>query len=182
MPPTCTSCPGNRPPFACMAISNASKYKVLDNGRACAPCFTKLRPKIKSKPLKRPEMWTLAMKSQAWHATAPIFFMQKNGVGAVFREIPSNIMTCEQLGLPVGDGQAGLFAAWTGDRHGPHRQRQVDHVGGHYRRSQPHPVRPYYHHRRSDRICAQQPGVPGQPSGGGDSYQIVLRSPAWCPS
>ena len=28
------------------------------------------------------------------------FFMQKNGVGAVFREIPSTIMTAEQLGLP----------------------------------------------------------------------------------
>ncbi len=28
------------------------------------------------------------------------FFMQKNGVGAVFREIPSKIMTAEQLGLP----------------------------------------------------------------------------------
>lgn len=28
------------------------------------------------------------------------FFMQKNGVGAVFREIPSEILTCEQLGLP----------------------------------------------------------------------------------
>ena len=28
------------------------------------------------------------------------FFMQKNGVGAVFREIPSTILTCEQLGLP----------------------------------------------------------------------------------
>ena len=27
-------------------------------------------------------------------------FMQKNGVGAVFREIPSTILTCEQLGLP----------------------------------------------------------------------------------
>ena len=28
------------------------------------------------------------------------FFMQKNGVGAVFREIPSAIMTADQLGLP----------------------------------------------------------------------------------
>jgi len=28
------------------------------------------------------------------------FFQQKNGIGAVFREIPSEIMTCEQLGLP----------------------------------------------------------------------------------
>jgi twitching motility protein PilT len=28
------------------------------------------------------------------------FFMQRNGVGAVFREIPSTIMTAEQLGLP----------------------------------------------------------------------------------
>ena len=29
------------------------------------------------------------------------FFMQKNGVGAVFREIPNTIMTAEQLGLPA---------------------------------------------------------------------------------
>ena len=28
------------------------------------------------------------------------FFQQKYGVGAVFREIPSEIMTCDQLGLP----------------------------------------------------------------------------------
>ncbi len=28
------------------------------------------------------------------------YFMQKNGVAAVFREIPDTIMTCEQLGLP----------------------------------------------------------------------------------
>jgi twitching motility protein PilT len=28
------------------------------------------------------------------------FFQQKFGIGAVFREIPSDIMTCEQLGLP----------------------------------------------------------------------------------
>ncbi len=29
------------------------------------------------------------------------YFMQKNGVGAVFREIPSTIMTAEQLELPA---------------------------------------------------------------------------------
>ncbi len=29
------------------------------------------------------------------------FFMQKNGIGAVFREIPSTILTAEQLGLPA---------------------------------------------------------------------------------
>ena len=28
------------------------------------------------------------------------FFQQKYGIGAVFREIPSDIMSCEQLGLP----------------------------------------------------------------------------------
>ena len=28
------------------------------------------------------------------------FFQQKNGIGAVFREIPSTILTCEQFGLP----------------------------------------------------------------------------------
>ncbi|NLZ17611.1 MAG: type IV pilus twitching motility protein PilT [Desulfobulbaceae bacterium] len=28
------------------------------------------------------------------------FFQQKNGIAAVFREIPSDILTCEQLGLP----------------------------------------------------------------------------------
>jgi twitching motility protein PilT len=29
------------------------------------------------------------------------FFQQKNGVGAVFREIPSDILSCEDLGLPT---------------------------------------------------------------------------------
>lgn len=29
------------------------------------------------------------------------YFRQKNGIGAVFREIPSEILTCEQLGLPA---------------------------------------------------------------------------------
>lgn len=29
------------------------------------------------------------------------YFQQKYGIGAVFREIPSEIMTCEQLGLPA---------------------------------------------------------------------------------
>ncbi len=28
------------------------------------------------------------------------YFMQKNGISAVFREIPSDILTAEQLGLP----------------------------------------------------------------------------------
>ncbi len=28
-------------------------------------------------------------------------FMQKNGIGAVFREIPSEILSCDQLGLPA---------------------------------------------------------------------------------
>jgi len=28
------------------------------------------------------------------------YFRQKNGIGSVFREIPSDILTCEQLGLP----------------------------------------------------------------------------------
>ncbi|MBF0226183.1 MAG: type IV pilus twitching motility protein PilT [Desulfobacterales bacterium] len=37
------------------------------------------------------------------------FFMQKNGVGAVFREIPSVIMTAEQLGLPGVISKLGML-------------------------------------------------------------------------
>ena len=29
------------------------------------------------------------------------YFMQRRGIGAVFREIPNDIATCEQLGLPA---------------------------------------------------------------------------------
>ena len=61
------------------------------------------------------------------------FFMQKNGVAAVFREIPSTIMSCEQLGLPAGDLQTGHPAARTGDRHRAHRQWEIHHPGGHHR-------------------------------------------------
>jgi twitching motility protein PilT len=109
------------------------------------------------------------------------FFMQKNGVAAVFREIPSTIMNCEQLGLPsviaklatlprglvivtgpTGSGKSTTLAAIIDEAN---RLR-----------------RPYHHHRGPHRIRTQKPGMPGQSAGGGHAHQNLFRGPARRPA
>jgi twitching motility protein PilT len=50
-------------------------------------------------------------------------FMQKYGIGSVFREIPSDILSCEQLGLPGVVSRLAMPAQGDGPGHRPHRQR-----------------------------------------------------------
>ena len=51
------------------------------------------------------------------------FFNQKYGVAAVFREIPSKILSAEQLGLPPIMKKFASLEEGIGPRHRTHRQR-----------------------------------------------------------
>ena len=82
------------------------------------------------------------------------FFNQKWGIGAVFREIPSEILSVDQLGLPkvvkkLATLPKGLVLV---DR--SHRQRQVHHPGRHSGRIQQSAQRPHSDHRGSHRVRA----------------------------
>ena len=63
-------------------------------------CFTKSLRRGKSKSFEETGDVDFGYEIPGLARYRANFFMQKNGVGAVFREIPSAIMTAEQLGLP----------------------------------------------------------------------------------
>jgi twitching motility protein PilT len=75
------------------------KYKILDNDELKAMLY-EIAPEEKVKVFEETGDVDFAYEIPGLARYRANFFMQKNGVGAVFREIPSTILTCEQLGLP----------------------------------------------------------------------------------
>jgi twitching motility protein PilT len=75
------------------------KYKVLDNDDLRAMLY-EIAPEQKIKHFEETGDIDFGYEIPGLARYRANFFMQKNGVGAVFREIPSAIMTAEQLGLP----------------------------------------------------------------------------------
>jgi twitching motility protein PilT len=75
------------------------KYKVLENDELRAMLY-EIAAEDKVKTFEETGDVDFGYEIPGLARYRANFFMQKNGVGAVFREIPSNIMSCEQLGLP----------------------------------------------------------------------------------
>ncbi len=75
------------------------KYKVLDNDDLRAMLY-EIAPEQKVKSFEETGDIDFGYEIPGLARYRANFFMQKNGVGAVFREIPSAIMTADQLGLP----------------------------------------------------------------------------------
>ena len=75
------------------------KYKVLENDDLRAMLY-EISPEEKIKMFEETGDVDFGYEIPGLARYRANFFMQKNGVGAVFREIPSTIMTAEQLGLP----------------------------------------------------------------------------------
>ncbi len=75
------------------------KYKVLENDELKAMLY-EITPEPKIKEFEETGDVDFAYEIPGLGRYRANFFLQKNGVGAVFRQIPSEILTCEQLGLP----------------------------------------------------------------------------------
>lgn len=75
------------------------KYKILDNDDLRSMLY-EIAPETKIKVFEETGDVDFGYEIPGLARYRANFFMQKNGVGAVFREIPSAIMTAEQLGLP----------------------------------------------------------------------------------
>ncbi|RLB19374.1 MAG: type IV pili twitching motility protein PilT [Deltaproteobacteria bacterium] len=75
------------------------KYKVLDNDTLKAMLY-EIAPEEKVKVFEETGDVDFAYEIPGLARYRANFFQQKNGVGAVFREIPSTIQTCDQLGFP----------------------------------------------------------------------------------
>ncbi len=75
------------------------KYKVLNNDDLRSMLY-EISPEEKIKVFEETGDIDFGYEIPGLARYRANFFMQKNGVGAVFREIPSTIMTADQLGLP----------------------------------------------------------------------------------
>ncbi|GAB6096490.1 type IV pilus twitching motility protein PilT [Desulfatiferula olefinivorans] len=75
------------------------KYKVLDNNSLKGMLY-EIAPENKIKVFEETGDVDFGYEIPGLARYRANFFQQKNGVGAVFREIPSTIQTAEQLGLP----------------------------------------------------------------------------------
>lgn len=75
------------------------KYKVLNSDNLKSMLY-EITPEEKIKAFEESGDVDFAYEIPELARYRVNFFMQKEGIGAVFREIPSTIWTCEQLGLP----------------------------------------------------------------------------------
>ncbi len=75
------------------------KYKVLENDELKAMLY-EIAPEDKVKVFEETGDVDFGYEIPGLARYRANFFMQKYGCAAVFREIPSDIMTCEMLGLP----------------------------------------------------------------------------------
>jgi len=75
------------------------KYKVLENDELKAILY-EITPEEKIKKFEETGDLDFAYEIPGLARYRANFFMQQRGIGAVFREIPSEVLTVEQLGLP----------------------------------------------------------------------------------
>lgn len=90
---------GQQPVLRIQGDLERVKYKPLENDQLKAMLY-EIAPEDKVKVFEETGDVDFAYEIPNLARYRANFFEQKYGVGAVFREIPSTILTCEQLGLP----------------------------------------------------------------------------------
>ena len=90
---------GQQPVLRILGDLERVKYKRLDNDGLKAMLY-EITPEEKIKIFEETGDVDFAYEIPGLARYRANFFEQRNGIGAVFREIPSTILTCDQLGLP----------------------------------------------------------------------------------
>jgi twitching motility protein PilT len=104
---------GQQPAIRLRGELERVKYNTLDNDELKAMLY-EITPEHKVKQFEETGDVDFAYEIPGLARYRANFFEQKFGVGAVFREIPSEILTCEQLGLPpVISKLASLPRGWS---------------------------------------------------------------------
>ncbi|HDO30727.1 MAG TPA: PilT/PilU family type 4a pilus ATPase, partial [Desulfobacteraceae bacterium] len=90
---------GQQPVLRIRGDMERVKYKVLNNEELTAMLY-EICPEDKIKVFEELGDMDFGYEIPGLARYRCNFFQQKYGIGAVFREIPSDILTCEQLGMP----------------------------------------------------------------------------------
>jgi twitching motility protein PilT len=91
---------GERPMLRITGDIERVKYKVLDNDDLRIMLY-EITPEHKIKQFEETGDVDFGYEVASLARYRANYFMQKNGIGAVFREIPSTILTAQDLGLPA---------------------------------------------------------------------------------
>ncbi len=91
---------GSQPLLRIRGDMERVKYKVLENDELKAMLY-EIAPEEKVKVFEETGDVDFAYEVPSLGRFRANFFMQRNGVGAVFRLIPTKILTVEELGLPA---------------------------------------------------------------------------------
>ncbi len=91
---------GNPPVLRVRGEMERVKYKVLEHPDLKAMLF-EICPEDKAKTFEETGDIDFAYEIPGLGRYRANFFLQKNGIGGVFRAIPSKILTVEELGLPA---------------------------------------------------------------------------------
>jgi len=90
---------GSQPILRIRGEMERVKYDILDNDSVRSLLY-EITPEEKIKAFEETGDIDFAYEVPGLARYRANFFMQKNGIGAVFREIPQTILTVEQLNLP----------------------------------------------------------------------------------
>jgi twitching motility protein PilT len=90
---------GQQPALRIRGEMERVKYKVLENNELKAMLY-EITPEHKIKQFEETGDIDFAYEISTLARYRANFFQQKNGIAAVFREIPSRIQTAQELGLP----------------------------------------------------------------------------------
>jgi twitching motility protein PilT len=90
---------GQQPVLRILGELERVKFKVLENDSLKGMLY-EIAPEEKIKVFEETGDVDFAYEIPGLARYRSNFFQQMNGIGAVFREIPSDIQTCEELGLP----------------------------------------------------------------------------------
>jgi twitching motility protein PilT len=106
---------GQQPVLRIRGDMERVKFKVLDN-EVLKSMLYEICPEDKIKIFEEKGDMDFGYEIPGLARYRCNYFQQKYGVGAVFREIPTDILTCEQLGLvlvtgPTGSGKSTTLAA-----------------------------------------------------------------------
>jgi twitching motility protein PilT len=99
---------GSQPILRIRGDMERVKYKLLDNDELTAMLY-EIASEDKIKVFEETGDVDFAYEIPGLARYRANFFRQLNGIGAVFRLIPSNIMTAEQLGLPPVTTQLSML-------------------------------------------------------------------------
>ena len=99
---------GQQPSLRIRGDLERIKYKVLEDEELRAMLY-EITPEEKIKLFEETGDVDLAHEIPGQARYRANYFQQKNGIGAVFRQIPNEIMTAQQLGLPPVVGKLALL-------------------------------------------------------------------------